>query len=714
MLIRDAGHKRPVEWGSYPLEVLEKDPLVAVAEAEAAPRGSEEYATPSTPLGQVTAQYTDHFRQFCEGEVAVVRAPVGDAQRCSAEVKGAIYYLDASHAGICRVPPSAWLADKVSASHDYAAVLLVAYGRAPEADNLAYGWLDGASHEIARMRACEIAVSVAGHIRQLGFAARAHLDGDTLVDLDRLSVLAGLTQRTPVGVASAFVGNRFAIAAITTEYPMAVDTALAAQASVTSWRYWLGIGGATSGRERNRRLRRATHLSRYPMEQVKRVDRPTTLIFDDEVPRVPKRANFFARAAFGDLGSKAQQEVRRFAYKHPLTAGMMFPLRCLVPHQDGKVSAHRTNGLDDPVANSLAVRSLSYHLGADLVGICEIPDYAWYSHHLDGSEIVPYHKYAVVMLIDQGFETMEGASGDDWISGCQSMRGYIRGAEIAGIMAEFLRGQGVPARPQTNADSDVLQIPLVLLAGLGELSRIGELVLNPYVGPRFKSVVLTTDLPLAVDRPIDFGLQYFCNHCMKCARECPVNAIPFGPKVMFNGYEIWKPDVERCTSYRVTNQKGSACGRCMKTCPWNRVVSADGSLIHRLGTWLGVNARWLEPLLVPILVFLDDRLGFGKRNPIKRWWMDLEVVDGVCRTPKATNERDLDIRKRVSAEKTPVGYYPANVMPPPGSREPFKANHKNAIARAAEVETVPGAVARREAGGSTPEHYIPIRQVEGT
>ena len=24
-------------------------------------------------------------------------------------------------------------------------------------------------------------------------------------------------------------------------------------------------------------------------------------------------------------------------------------------------------------------------------------------------------------------------------------------------------------------------------------------------------------------------------------------------KVMFNGYEMWKPDVERCTRYRVTN-----------------------------------------------------------------------------------------------------------------------------------------------------------------
>ena len=713
MLIRDSAHNRPVQWGSYPLEALATDVLVRTAEEQTPPRASTEYRAPQTPLGSAAGHYTDHFRAFCDGEVASPRAPVGESLvRRSTEIKGAIYYLDASHAGICRLPTSVWLADKSALLHQYAAVLLVAYGREPEVDNIAHGWLKGAEHEIARMRACEIAVSVAGHIRQLGYAARAHLDGDTLVDLDRLTVLAGLTQRTTDGVASPFLGVKFAIAAITTEYPMAVDAPLAADTSVAGWRYWLGVGGAMSGRERNRRANRASHLSRYPMEQVKRVDRPTTLIFDDEVPRVPKRANFFTRAAYGDLGSKARKEVRRFAYKHPLTAGMMHPLRCLVPHQDGEVAERPPTGFDDPVINSKAIRSLAYHLGADLVGVCEMPEYAWYSHHLDGTAIVPYHKYAVVMLIDQGFETMEGASGDDWISGCQSMRGYIRGAEIAGIMAEFLRGQGVPARPQTNADSDVLQIPLVLLAGLGELSRIGELVLNPYVGPRFKSVVLTTDLPLEVDRPIDFGLQYFCSHCQKCARECPVNAIPFGDKVMFNGYEIWKPDVERCTSYRVTNQKGSACGRCMKTCPWNRVVSVDGPLIHRLGIWLGVNARWLEPVLVPILVYLDDRLGFGKRNPIKRWWMDLEIVDGVCRTPKATNERDLDVHKRISADKTPVGYYPANVMPPPGSREAFKVNHKDAIGRAAEVETVPGAVARRKAGGARPEHYIAVVELE--
>jgi len=90
--------------------------------------------------------------------------------------------------------------------------------------------------------------------------------------------------------------------------------------------------------------------------------------------------------------------------------------------------------------------------------------------------------------------------------------------------------------------------------------------------------VITTDLPMAVDQPIDFGLQDFCGKCRKCARECPCGAISFGDKVMFNGYEMWKPDVEACTRYRVTNPNGSACGRCMKMCPFNK----KGLMQHRL------------------------------------------------------------------------------------------------------------------------------------
>jgi reductive dehalogenase len=545
-------------------------------------------------------------------------------------------------------------------------------------------------------------------LHALGFNAALHDRYSEALCVDTLCLAAGVAQPEGDGIMSPFIGHRFAAVAVTTDYALATDLPLAPDARVGRLRYWFGINGATSGRERNRQANRATHLSRYPMEQVKRVDEPTTLILADEVPRVPKRAEFFMRSRMGDLGPKAQQEVKRFAFKHPLTDGMMYPLRAMVPHQDGPVADQVAPGFEDATANTLAIKSLSYHLGADLTGICEVPPYAWYSHGPDGQPLPTPHRYAVVMLIDQGYDTMEGASGDDWISGCQSMRGYIRGAEIAGIMAQFLRERGIDSRPQTNADSHVLQIPLTLLAGLGELSRIGELVLNPYVGPRFKSVVLTTNLPLIADRPIDFGLQAFCSNCFKCARECPVNAIPVGDKVMFNGYEIWKPDVERCTRYRVTNPKGSACGRCMKTCPLNKVVTADGALLHRLGTWLGVNARWLKPLLVPVAVSLDDKLGYGKRNPVKRWWLDLELVDGVAQIPKGTNERDIDPSIRINPDRSPVGYYHAADMPPPASREPVTVNHKAAIARAEQVESVAAAKHRRAAGGQTPAHYIPL------
>ncbi len=714
MLIHEKSYSRPVEFGSYPLEVLPRDLSVIEQESKLPPKSKEHYLASEKTLAKASNLYLSYFEAFFQGDVALQKAPVPDSlQRRSIDIKGAVYFLDASHAGICKIPENGWLANVDRCEHSFAIVLSVSYGRLPEQENLAHEWLSDAEHDIARMRCAEIAASISGYIRGLGFNAQSHIEGNTLLDLNRLAVLAGIADRTEdnSNVQSPFLGKNFALGVVSTDYELALDAPFKTGTRVNEFMNWRGINGAMSAREIRRRNKRPSHLSRYPMEQVKRIERPTTLILDDEVPRVPKRAAFFVRARFGDLGDRAKKEVTRFAVKHPLTGGMVPSLFALAGKQEGEAAKFQSTDINDPVANAKALKSLAYHLGADLTGICEIPRYAWYSHHMDGKEIETYHRYAVVMLIDQGHGTMEGASGDDWISGGQSMRGYLRGAEIAGIMSEFLRNKGHSARPHTQADSDVLHIPLVLWAGLGELSRIGELVLNPYVGPRFKSVVLTTDVPLEIDKPIDFGLQYFCENCLKCARECPVNAISFKEKVMFNGYEMWKPDVERCTRYRVTNSKGSACGRCMKTCPLNKVVTGDGSLLHRVGTWLGVHARWLKPLMVPIAVFFDDRLGFGKRNPVKKWWLDLEVVDGVCVIPKATNERDLDLDKDTSGDKSPVGYYSANVMPPPNATEAVLLNHRDAIKRGEELETVSAAFARNKNNGGKPEHYIPTRNI---
>lgn len=709
MFIHPRNKDRPFHLGPFPMETLPRDPRAIEAEARRPARANPGVAAPPNLLARAADRYLEIYAGFLDGPVAPARAPVGDdLRRRVMDLKGGAYFLDASMAGICALPRSAWLPGPDAPAHTFALVVLVERARVPEAGNPAHDWARPALAATTDMRAAEIAASLAGHVRHMGFQARAHFADHSLLDLDKLAVLAGLAVRNGDRLESPFIGTGFSLAAVSTDYALAVDLPLDAGAlKAGGLRYWWGINGAQSGRERDRRAKRPSHLSRYPMETVKRIERPTTLILDDEVPRVPKRAAFFQRALHGDLGDKAKKERTRFAFKTPLSFSLLQVIRALVPFQDGPVAARPAGTLADPAANTRAIKSLSYFLGADLTGICEIPRYAWFSHRENGAAIQPYHRYAVVMLIDQGFDTMEGASGDDWISGAQSMRGYLRGAEIAGVMAEFLRGKGFPARAQTNADSDVLHIPLILWAGLGELSRIGELVLNPFVGPRFKSVVLTTDLPLDVDRPIDFGLQKFCGHCMKCARECPCDAIPFGDKVMFNGYEMWKPDVERCTRYRVTNPKGSACGRCMKTCPINKVVDADGAWLTRAASWIGVNALWAKPLTVPFAAWFDDWIGNGRRNPAKKWWFDHELVDGVAIEAKGTNQRDLDLGRKMDAAAQKMAYYHASVMPPPDEQAAVVVDRKAAMAAGALLETPEEARKRTAAGGAVPMHYVP-------
>ena len=707
MLLHPRSKSRPFHLGPFPLETLPRDPAVAEAEA-ARPRGPAPASAPSdSALARVVDHYRKIFEGFAEGEPAAAKAPVpDDLERRSIDIKGGAIFLDASQVGICRIPELAWISEPPAPVHDHAIVILIETPRIPEADNPARAWVEPAVGPAMALRAAEIAACLAGHIRTMGFSAHAEIAGARRLDWDRLAVLAGLAVRRGDALVNPYLGRDFTLAVISTDYALATDLPLHASAlGAKGLGYWWGIAGAQSGRERRRQARRASHLSRYPMETVKRIERPTTLILDDEVPRVPKRAAFFQRALHGDLGEKTRRERSRFAFKTPFSFSLLQLVRALVPYQDGAVGPAKSATHQDPAANARAIKSLSYFLGSDLTGICEIPRYAWFSHNEDGSEIQPTHRYAVVMLIDQGFDTMEGASGDDWISGAQSMRSYLRGAEIAGVMAELLRSLGFSSRAQTNADSDVLQIPLILWAGLGELSRIGELVLNPFVGPRFKSVVVTTDLPLEVDQPIDFGLQTFCGGCQKCARECPCDAIPFGDKVMFNGYEIWKPDVERCARYRVTNPKGSACGRCMKTCPINKVIDADGALLTRLASWLGVNAMWLKPVMVPIATRVDDWLGNGRRNPLKKWWLDHELVDGVAVTPKGTNQRDLDPGRKVDAAKQKIAFYHADMMPPPDHLDAFPVDRKAALAAKDVLETPEEARRRHATGGPAPDHY---------
>ena len=226
MLIHSRGKNRPYHLGPFPLETLLRDESVAEREAARPPLAASAETTPAGPLARAAAHYRDLFVKFADGEPAPSQAPVpDDLARRAADIKGAAYFLDAAQVGICRVPANAWLAGGDHPAHGFAAVILVERPRLPEPDNLAREWIAPARAEIADMRAAEIAVCVAGHIRAMGFAARAHFVGNGLVDAERLAVLAGLAVRSDDRLRNPYVDD-FSLAVVTTDYELATDTPL--------------------------------------------------------------------------------------------------------------------------------------------------------------------------------------------------------------------------------------------------------------------------------------------------------------------------------------------------------------------------------------------------------------------------------------------------------------------------------------------------------
>ena len=374
----------------------------------------------------------------------------------------------------------------------------------------------------------------------------------------------------------------------------------------------------------------------FPMDSIKRVETPTTLIRQEQVQRVRERQSGFMKAAAGDYGPILQREFRRFVPKHPLSGALTWMRNAMKPLVDGAMAQQKAPIPVDPAVLTRHIKETAYFLRADAVGVCALPRFATYSHRVDfydpNAGETPCeldHKYAIAVLVDQDYRTSRAYTGSDWISNSMSMMSYATSGFIAIILAEYIRRLGYPAKAHYAPFYDVVLPPIILMAGLGEMSRIGDSVLHPFLGPRFKGAVVTTDLPLLPDKPIDFGLQDFCSKCKKCARECPSGAISDGKKEMFNGYEKWPVDVKKCTKMRVGNQKGSGCGTCVKVCPWSKPYTP----FHRSVNWLMRHSGVARS----VAVWGDDLLGYGKAHPEDKWWLDLEDVDGVVQLPRKSS-----------------------------------------------------------------------------
>ena len=696
---------RPVHLGPFPLERLARQGDAVNLSQIPAPKPLIFHHPDPENLTNAMARFMGMFDTVRDGALAHCPAEIPDTPQMRTDhLKAASYYFDASMVGIAALSPDHHLAtphrnpdidalrveleagqpathaagiDQIYADvldaarlthgpiphHSHALVFLVEYTRDPTDTEPGTDWLHGTQAHRAALLANNTAVVISSYLRLLGHPARAHSASTSDVDLMRLAVSAGLVDEA--GTAP-YVGKRFALAAVTTTMELVPDQPLAPNAGHNGWRshgpdWQMGRHTPRSAATAEPFAKRPFHLGPYPFETLKRVPKPTTFMDEPRIPRFPKRAEFFARALFGDMG-KSVQEVAKGGYyvvKSPIGACARRALGALLLLQFGGPRVAPSPQSTDPIRNAQNLKATSYYLSADAVGLCRVPEWAWYSHGSNGDPIDARHPHAVNLLLDQGYETMEGASGDDWISVAQSMRAYLRFSLLGGVVGEQIRRMGYDARVHSVIDGEVLQPPLLLLSGLGEVSRIGEVILNPYLGPRLKSGTVTTTMPMEHDLPIDFGLQTFCNSCNKCARECPSGAITAGPKLMYNGYEIWKSDAEKCTRYRLTNAAGGMCGRCMKTCPWN----LEGLFSESAFRWVAMKA----PQTARALAALDDKLGRGRINPVKKWWWDIELDPKTARyvAARATNTRELSPEIDLKYEDQTLAVYPADVMPQP-------------------------------------------------
>jgi reductive dehalogenase len=155
--------------------------------------------------------------------------------------------------------------------------------------------------------------------------------------------------------------------------------------------------------------------------------------------------------------------------------------------------------------------------------------------------------------------------------------GYSQSAFAVASLSEFIRGLGYQAIPSVNDTAQ--SVPIAMEAGLGELSRLNKLV-TPEFGPAVRLCKVFTDLPMACDQPIDFGLAAFCRKCRKCAAACPAGALSFEDEPSFKvvgpwnnpGHKAWFEDSYRCFEH--WQAVGTGCAVCLASCPFTKAAQA--------------------------------------------------------------------------------------------------------------------------------------------
>jgi len=340
-------------------------------------------------------------------------------------------------------------------------------------------------------------------------------------------------------------------------------------------------------------------LGPYPLEKLTRVDKPTSA-YTGEIKQRSERESAVAKVLATEQGRnliKAQGGM--FFDRDPLCSAYSSMQNHLSKFELPEVAKEKAPLPDDPRILTRHIKSLGYFFGADMIGICKLPKSAIYIEAMEKEGDNAIYENAIVLLNVKKTNVVRQSYGREWIDDPCSFQSYQRCACQAQVMAGYLRRLGWRSDSSIIGKYSTLLPQLIIESGLGEESRMG-IALNPFVGASFKASAVLTDLPLETDKPIDFGLQKYCDGCKICAEQCAMQAISYGDKIEYNGYMKWNTDSRKCAVGVMSNKFGNICQRCTKVCPWNRRDNQpadfkdwDGST-EALHESANQQAKWLQ------------------------------------------------------------------------------------------------------------------------
>lgn len=222
----------------------------------------------------------------------------------------------------------------------------------------------------------------------------------------------------------------------------------------------------------------------------------------------------------------------------------------------GPVGPNRRE-VTDPAAMAEEVKARAKECGADLVGACALePVMIDEGVDCQFANVIAFAHHESYEKVVQGPEAVSN----------EAHRAYFMVAKIATEMVRWIRdGLGWDAVAHHNGGTYIQAIPVMWQCGWGELGKNGSLI-HPVLGASFRPSFITTDLPLALDSPMTFGVQDRCVNCQVCINNCPGDAIPNDYRVD-GGVKRWLTDVEKCYPY--SRLRKEYCHLCVDVCPYN-------------------------------------------------------------------------------------------------------------------------------------------------